>query len=91
MPRKVPCKSTSKTLISHPPTNPCASVTRTRAQFIGINCCIKSIVEGPFTLIYIYAGELYPSSHRGTAVAFCNSFGRIGEWARRRFGLGFRV
>jgi len=51
--------------------------TSTRAQFIGINCCIKSIVEGPFTLIYIYAGELYPSTHRGTAVAFCNSFGRI--------------
>jgi len=63
-------------------------LTRTRAQFIGINCCIKSIVEGPFTLIYIYAGELYPSSHRGTAVAFCNSFGRIGEWAGRECFLG---
>jgi len=51
--------------------------TVTRAQFIGVNCCVKSIVEGPFTLIYIYAGELMPSTHRGTAVAFCNSFGRL--------------
>ena len=47
----------------------------------GINCCVKSIVEGPFTLIYIYAGELYPSTHRGSAVAFCNSFGRIAAMA----------
>ena len=33
------------------------------------------------TLIYIYAGELYPSTHRGSAVAFCNSFGRIAAMA----------
>ena len=43
-------------------------VTSSYTQFIGVNCCVKSIVEGPFTLIYIYAGELMPSTHRGTAV-----------------------
>ena len=44
-------------------------VTSSYTQFIGVNCCVKSIVEGPFTLIYIYAGELMPSTHRGTAVS----------------------
>lgn len=28
-------------------------------------------------VLYIYAGELFPSTLRTTAVAFCNSFGRV--------------
>lgn len=54
-----------------------APLSQNVSQFIAFNSCIKGIMEGPFTLIYIYAGELYPTTHRGTAVAFCNSFGRI--------------
>mmetsp|Transcript_7181 Transcript_7181/g.14427 ORF Transcript_7181/g.14427 Transcript_7181/m.14427 type:complete len:481 (+) Transcript_7181:20-1462(+) len=46
-------------------------------QFIILNSAIKGVIEGPFTVIYIYAGELFPTTHRGTAVAFCNSFGRV--------------
>eukprot|EP00286_Rhodomonas_abbreviata_P023632 CAMPEP_0181314324 /NCGR_PEP_ID=MMETSP1101-20121128/14754_1 /TAXON_ID=46948 /ORGANISM="Rhodomonas abbreviata, Strain Caron Lab Isolate" /LENGTH=509 /DNA_ID=CAMNT_0023421403 /DNA_START=195 /DNA_END=1720 /DNA_ORIENTATION=- len=46
-------------------------------QFIALNSALRGIIEGPFTMIYIFAGELFPTTHRGTAVAFCNSFGRI--------------
>eukprot|EP00293_Proteomonas_sulcata_P016133 CAMPEP_0184304588 /NCGR_PEP_ID=MMETSP1049-20130417/14061_1 /TAXON_ID=77928 /ORGANISM="Proteomonas sulcata, Strain CCMP704" /LENGTH=187 /DNA_ID=CAMNT_0026616421 /DNA_START=1 /DNA_END=564 /DNA_ORIENTATION=+ len=52
-------------------------ISQDMMQFIALNSAIKGIVEGPFTAIYIYAGELFPSTHRGTAVAVCNSFGRI--------------
>ncbi|EKX52288.1 hypothetical protein GUITHDRAFT_102191 [Guillardia theta CCMP2712] len=47
------------------------------SQFIALNSSIKGIIEGPFTLIYVFAGELFPTTHRGVAVAICNSFGRI--------------
>jgi MFS family permease len=54
-----------------------APLSQNLPEFIAFNSCIKGIIEGPFTLIYIFAGELYPTTHRGTAVAFCNSFGRV--------------
>ena len=34
------------------------------------------MVAGPFTVIYIYAGELLPSTLRSSTISFCNSFGR---------------
>mmetsp|Transcript_25651 Transcript_25651/g.60851 ORF Transcript_25651/g.60851 Transcript_25651/m.60851 type:complete len:494 (-) Transcript_25651:101-1582(-) len=46
-------------------------------QFVALNSAVRGIIEAPFTMIYIFAGELFPTTHRGTAVAFCNSFGRI--------------
>ena len=39
------------------------------------------MVAGPFTVIYIYAGELLPSTLRSCAISFCNSFGRIAAMA----------
>jgi MFS transporter, putative metabolite:H+ symporter len=54
-----------------------APLAQDLTQFIILNSLIKGLIEGPFTVIYIYAGELFPSTHRGIAVSFCNSFGRI--------------
>eukprot|EP00282_Hemiselmis_andersenii_P024968 CAMPEP_0172019414 /NCGR_PEP_ID=MMETSP1041-20130122/12624_1 /TAXON_ID=464988 /ORGANISM="Hemiselmis andersenii, Strain CCMP439" /LENGTH=307 /DNA_ID=CAMNT_0012674587 /DNA_START=214 /DNA_END=1137 /DNA_ORIENTATION=+ len=47
------------------------------SQFVFLNSAVRALIEGPFTVIYIYAGELLPSSHRATGISFCNSFGRI--------------
>jgi len=45
--------------------------------FMGANCVLRAMVAGPFTVLYIYAGELFPSTLRSTGVSFCNSFGRV--------------
>ena len=35
------------------------------------------MVAGPFTVVYVYAGELLPSTLRSSTISFCNSFGRL--------------
>ena len=46
-----------------------------------LNGVLRAMVAGPFTVIYIYAGELLPSTLRSSAISFCNSFGRIAAMA----------
>jgi len=52
-------------------------VSQNVSQFVFLNSSIRALIEGPFTVIYIYAGELLPSTHRATGISFCNSFGRL--------------
>ena len=42
-----------------------------------LNAGLRASVAGPFTVIYIYAGELLPSTLRSSTISFCNSFGRL--------------
>uniref|UniRef100_A0A7S0YXR6 Major facilitator superfamily (MFS) profile domain-containing protein n=1 Tax=Hemiselmis tepida TaxID=464990 RepID=A0A7S0YXR6_9CRYP len=53
------------------------TISQNVSQFVFLNSAVRALIEGPFTVIYIYAGELLPSSHRATGISFCNSFGRI--------------
>jgi len=46
-----------------------------------LNATLRAMVAGPFTVIYIYAGELLPSTLRSSAISFCNSFGRVAAMA----------
>lgn len=52
-------------------------VSQNVSQFVFLNSSIRALIEGPFTVIYIFAGELLPSTHRATGISFCNSFGRL--------------
>ena len=42
-----------------------------------LNAILRASVAGPFSVIYIYAGELLPSTLRSSTISFCNSFGRL--------------
>ena len=42
-----------------------------------LNAILRASVAGPFTVIYIYAGELLPSTLRSSTISFCNSFGSL--------------
>lgn len=46
-------------------------------EFKMFNAIMRAMVAGPFTVIYIYAGELLPSTLRSSTISFCNSFGRL--------------
>ncbi|EKX52484.1 hypothetical protein GUITHDRAFT_101655 [Guillardia theta CCMP2712] len=55
-----------------------ASVETTQIHyFMALNAVARAMVAGPFTVIYIYSGELFPSTLRASSIAFSNSFGRI--------------
>jgi len=42
-----------------------------------MNAILRAMVAGPFTVIYVYSGELLPSTLRSSTISFCNSFGRL--------------
>ena len=42
-----------------------------------LNAILRAMVGGPFTVVYVYAGELLPSTLRSSTISFCNSFGRL--------------
>uniref|UniRef100_A0A2P2MZ64 Major facilitator superfamily (MFS) profile domain-containing protein n=1 Tax=Rhizophora mucronata TaxID=61149 RepID=A0A2P2MZ64_RHIMU len=50
------------------------SAALTTALLFGARCCIT----GTFTIIYIYAPEIYPTSVRATGVGIGSAMGRIG-------------
>ncbi|KAJ8759610.1 hypothetical protein K2173_008791 [Erythroxylum novogranatense] len=50
------------------------SASLTTALLFGARCCIT----GSFTIIYVYAPEIYPTSVRSTGVGIGSAMGRIG-------------
>ena len=47
-------------------------------------------ISGQFGLVYVYTGELYPTSIRGIATGSCSAGGRIGgilspEWVKKYY------
>jgi putative MFS transporter len=46
-------------------------------EFKFFNAIMRAMVAGPFIVVYIYAGELLPSTLRSSTISFCNSFGRL--------------
>ncbi|KAJ1483091.1 hypothetical protein T484DRAFT_1801650, partial [Baffinella frigidus] len=51
------------------------SVVGNVTLFICTNSVLRAMVAGPFTVLYIYAGELFPSTLRTKGIAVCNFFG----------------
>ncbi|KAI5078666.1 hypothetical protein GOP47_0006337 [Adiantum capillus-veneris] len=56
-----------------PLIQPLASTTTTFLLFMGRAC-----ITGTFTIVYIYAPEVYPTELRATGLGVANSFARIG-------------
>ena len=53
-------------------------------------------ISGQFGLVYVYTGELYPTSIRGIATGSCSAGGRIGgilspEWVKKYYFMSYTI
>jgi len=46
-------------------------------DFLIGNMVLKSLVNTPFCILYIFAAELFPTTHRASGIAFCSASSRI--------------
>lgn len=46
-------------------------------NFKAVNVLLRSTLQVPQSLIWVYGGELLPTTHRAIGLAVCNSIGRI--------------
>jgi len=46
-------------------------------QFLAANMLLKTLVNTPFCILYVFAAELFPTTHRASGIAFCSASSRI--------------
>ena len=57
----------------------CTSTSRSIASVqMALLICARALIEGTFSVLYVYTPELYPTAARSTGLALCNCFSRMG-------------
>lgn len=46
-------------------------------QFVAANMVLKTLVNTPFCILYVFAAELFPTTHRAAGIAFCSASSRV--------------
>jgi putative MFS transporter len=46
-------------------------------QFLAANMLLKTLINTPFCILYIFAAELFPTTHRAVGIAFCSASSRL--------------
>jgi len=46
-------------------------------QFLIANMVLKSFINTPFCILYVFAAELFPTTHRASGIAFCSASSRV--------------
>jgi putative MFS transporter len=46
-------------------------------EFLVANMVLKTLINTPFCILYVFAAELFPTTHRAAGVAFCSASSRI--------------
>lgn len=46
-------------------------------QFLIANMVLKTLVNTPFCILYVFAAELFPTTHRSSGIAFCSASSRV--------------
>jgi putative MFS transporter len=47
------------------------------SHFVLANMLLKTLVNTPFCILYVFAAELFPTTHRASGIAFCSASSRV--------------